>query len=110
MQSKQQFSNLHFHGISRTAAAASAIAIVFVLTALITQSAQAQTYTVIHTFTNGGDGGQPVAGLTIDTAGNLYGTTNIGGAHNAGIAFEVAAFRLWLGSNSTPHLWWSVGK
>ncbi len=31
------------------------------------------TYTVLHKF-NGGDGGQPLGGLTFDRAGNLYGT------------------------------------
>jgi uncharacterized repeat protein (TIGR03803 family) len=48
------------------------------MVALGTQSAQAQTYTVLHTFT-GLDGANPLAGLTIDRAGNLYGTTWAGG-------------------------------
>jgi len=43
-------------------------------------STQAQTFTVIHAFTGGGDGGQPNAGLTMDEAGNLYGTTSAGGS------------------------------
>lgn len=51
--------------------------------------AQAQTFSVIHNFTGGSDGGNPLAGLTIDSAGNLYGTTNIGGASNAGTVFKV---------------------
>ena len=42
---------------------------------LLTQSAQAQTYKVIYNFTNKSDGAQPRAGLTIDNAGNFYGTT-----------------------------------
>ena len=59
----------------RTAAAAGlALAAVFGLTAVITQAAQAQTYTVIHNFTGGQDGATPMAGLTMDRAGNLYGT------------------------------------
>lgn len=36
---------------------------------------QAQTFTVIHTFSGGGDGYQPYSGVTVDKAGNLYGTT-----------------------------------
>src|SRR5271169_6701746 len=46
----------------------------FALAAVSTQAAQAQTYQVIHTFTGGADGGNPQAGLTLDRAGNLYGT------------------------------------
>ena len=37
--------------------------------------AQAQTFSVIHTFSGGGDGYQPYAGLTVDAGGHLYGTT-----------------------------------
>jgi uncharacterized repeat protein (TIGR03803 family) len=43
---------------------------------------------VLHTFT-GPDGHGPV-GLLQATDGNLYGMTNIGGAHNQGTIFEVA--------------------
>jgi uncharacterized repeat protein (TIGR03803 family) len=35
--------------------------------------------TVLHSFTGGADGGNPVAGLVMDSAGNLYGTTVVGG-------------------------------
>ncbi len=34
---------------------------------------------VLHTFTGGGDGASPLAGVTMDAAGNLYGTTAGGG-------------------------------
>jgi len=37
--------------------------------------AHAQTYTVIHNFLGGPDGNEPAYGLTIDAAGNLYGST-----------------------------------
>jgi uncharacterized repeat protein (TIGR03803 family) len=37
------------------------------------------TENVIHTFLSGSDGGFPMAGLAIDGAGNLYGTTRTGG-------------------------------
>jgi len=47
----------------------------FVLAMIGVPSVGAQTYTVIHTFTGGGDGGGPEGGLTMDAAGNLYGTT-----------------------------------
>lgn len=43
-------------------------------------TAQAQTYRVLHGFTGGMDGASPQAGLAIDAAGNLYGTTWAGGS------------------------------
>ena len=43
------------------------------------RTAQAQTYQVIHSFTGGADGAAPAAGLVMDAAGNLYGTTQQGG-------------------------------
>jgi len=49
----------------------------------------AWTETVLHTFTGGADGAHPYAGLFLDTSGNLYGTTNAGGAFNYGTVFEL---------------------
>ena len=48
----------------------------FVVAALLflSAAAQAQTYTVLHTFYDGSDSGLPYGGLTLDRAGNLYGT------------------------------------
>jgi len=47
------------------------------------------TYNVIHRF-SGPDGEQPTAALIVDSAGNLYGTTEIGGANGLGTVFEVS--------------------
>ena len=63
-----------------------ALAIVFAL-AVVTPVAQAQNFQVIHTFTGGSDDGFPVAGLNIDNAGNLYGTTE--GVANFGTVFRL---------------------
>jgi uncharacterized repeat protein (TIGR03803 family) len=52
------------------------------------QPAQAQTFTVLHTFT-GPDGANPVGGLVQDDAGNLYGTTYFGGSFTNGVAFKI---------------------
>ncbi len=52
--------------------------IMLVATVVVTPAAQAQTYTILHSFTEGADGSRPVAGLTMDTAGNLYGTASAG--------------------------------
>ena len=54
-----------------------------------TQAAQAQTLTVLHSFSGGGDGDSPSAGLTMDKAGNLYGTTEYGAAGN-GTVFKLS--------------------
>ena len=43
---------------------------------------QAQTFTVLHTFTGAGDGSVPLGSITLDARGNLYGTASSGG-HNA---------------------------
>lgn len=57
-----------------------ALAVMTLLLAIIAASgAQAQTFTVIHNFTNGADGGVPRAGLTYISPGNFYGTTMFGG-------------------------------
>src|SRR5437764_2772631 len=54
--------------------------------------AQAQTFTVLHTF-NGppADGANPFAGLVLDSAGNLYGTAEAGGASCCGAIFKLSA-------------------
>lgn len=39
---------------------------------------------------DGNNGGYPEAGLIADRAGNLYGTTNVGGANNCGTVFQIA--------------------
>src|ERR1017187_704147 len=48
------------------------------------------TETVLHSFNNNGtDGYEPLAGLIFDAAGNLYGTTYVGGSYGYGTAFEL---------------------
>ena len=47
---------------------------------------------ILHSFClqpNCGDGHDPVAGVMMDKSGNLYGTTQAGGAKDAGTIFEV---------------------
>jgi uncharacterized repeat protein (TIGR03803 family) len=60
--------------------AALTAAIAFVPALFAIGSAQAQTFTVLYTFTSTADGEQPDAPLIQDAAGNLYGTTQYGGA------------------------------
>src|ERR1022692_3318787 len=47
------------------------------------------TEKVLHSFSGGTDGIHPYAGLIFDAAGNLYGTTELGGAYGYGTVFEV---------------------
>jgi uncharacterized repeat protein (TIGR03803 family) len=49
---------------------------------------QAQTFTVLHTFESAG-GSNPQASVIEDSAGNLYGTAENGGAYNWGTAFKL---------------------
>jgi uncharacterized repeat protein (TIGR03803 family) len=49
------------------------------------------TETILHTFQGyPSDGGVPLANLTFDGAGNLYGTTLLGGANQAGTVFKLS--------------------
>jgi uncharacterized repeat protein (TIGR03803 family) len=50
------------------------------------------TETVLYSFcqqSGCADGTEPIAGLIMDAAGNLYGTTRLGGTNNSGVVFEV---------------------
>lgn len=73
----------------RAASAAVVLVIAMVSAAVATQPAQAQTLTVLYTFTGGADGGLPEAGLIRDSDGNLYGTTTMGGASYFGVVYSV---------------------
>ena len=45
---------------------------------------------VLYSFTGGTDGSEPWAPITIDSAGNLYGSTVYGGAHGTGAIFVLS--------------------
>lgn len=63
--------------------------LVLFLVTLMPQPAQAQTFKVIYNFTNGQDGASPDAGLTMDRAGNLYGTASAGGSDHDGTVYRL---------------------
>ena len=95
MHSKGRFLNVIFGASLRQEGTTFAIMImllflVFVplFLTLTAQPAQAQTYKVVYNFTGRADGDGP-NGLTIDRAGNLYGTTNLGGSNNFGTVFKL---------------------
>ena len=68
--------------------AAMALAVVLALAALTTQSAPAQTFTVLDDF-NGTNGSDASSSLLQATNGNLYGTTAEGGGAGAGSVYQV---------------------
>lgn len=53
-------------------------------------SADTHAMTILNTF-SGADGANPYGDLFIDSAGNIFGTTNGGGAYNNGTIFRIAA-------------------
>jgi uncharacterized repeat protein (TIGR03803 family) len=56
---------------------------------LVSNSDGSWTKHTLHQFTGGKDGANPYVGVTFDTGGNLYGTTNGGGAFGYGVAFKL---------------------
>lgn len=64
--------------------------LVFGIFALSTSAAHAQSFSVIHNFTGGSDGGNPVNGFTTNASGALFGTASSGGAFDKGIVFKIA--------------------
>lgn len=94
MERPTPYGNCIFARSLRAAVAGLMLAAMFMLTAVATQ---AQTYSVIHNFAGGQDGATPMAGLTFDRAGNLYGTAAYGGtvggacgASGCGTVFRLA--------------------
>ncbi len=55
----------------------------------LTPSDDGWTFTDLHNFTGGDDGDDPNGSLTIDAAGNIYGTTTTGGTNDLGVVFEL---------------------
>jgi uncharacterized repeat protein (TIGR03803 family) len=68
------------------------ILLVVVLIAMTTSPyplAHGQTFTVLHSFTGGQDGGGPETGLMLVGTGTLYGTTWFGGTYGGGTIFKL---------------------
>jgi uncharacterized repeat protein (TIGR03803 family) len=80
---------LHKEQTMRTVITSIAISALIALTAVLTQTAQAQMFQVLHSFTGGFDGAFPSAGLTMDATGKLYGTTTYGGGSDYGTAYQL---------------------
>jgi hypothetical protein len=58
---------------------------------LTPQAGGAWTETILHQFESAGDGSQPQAGMIVDNAGHLFGTTKYGGGrYGYGTVFEIS--------------------
>jgi uncharacterized repeat protein (TIGR03803 family) len=55
----------------------------------VTPSNGGWTFNTLHDFENG-DGAMPLGGVILDSAGNLYGTTQEGGDHFDGVIFKLS--------------------
>jgi uncharacterized repeat protein (TIGR03803 family) len=82
------------------------LALLLVLLAIYPSAARAQTWSevVLHSF-DGKDGLQPMAGVIQDGDGNLYGTTELGGANGFGTVFRLTSS----GKLTTLHSFCSEG-
>ena len=69
-------------------------------------TAQSPKFVLIHSFSGKWDGSYPAAGLIIDTAGNLYGTTSSGASFLSGSVFKVSPW----GKVTTLHAFDGFGE
>ncbi len=58
------------------------------------------TEKILYSFPGGKNGANPAAGIVFDAAGNIYGTTSLGGSTGRGTVFELAA----LGGSHYQHI------
>ena len=66
-----------------------ACALTLMIGVVMARSLEAQTYNVLHSFNGTNDGANPVAGVTLDAAGNIYGTTSAGGTKFCGTVYRL---------------------
>jgi uncharacterized repeat protein (TIGR03803 family) len=73
----------------RAVGIALALAMVLLPAVVAAPSARAQTFTDLYNFTGGADGADPWAGVVLDAADNIYGTTMFGGSSGYGTVFKM---------------------
>ncbi len=69
--------------------AVTSLALAILLTVIYSPAAHAQTFTTLHGFNGMPDGAMPIGGLTMSASGDLYGTTEYGGAEGWGMVFKL---------------------
>jgi uncharacterized repeat protein (TIGR03803 family) len=87
------------------------LAVLMVASVLAPGAWAASKYKTLYRFTGGTDGNRPEAGLILDRAGNLYGTTETGGAndcdgHGCGTVFRLTPHK---GGTWTEEVLYSFG-
>ncbi len=70
-------------------AASTALMIAIAILMLAPGALAASKYKTLYKFKGGTDGNQPIAGVAFDNAGNLYGTTQVGGSFGHGTVFQL---------------------
>ena len=65
------------------------MAVVILLIIVSSHVLEAQTFTTLHGFSGMPDGSMPIGGLTMSASGDLYGTTEYGGAEGWGMVFKL---------------------
>jgi len=85
--------NSYFSYFLTVASVLTTVLMVLIALLVLAQPAQAQTYTVVHSFGGVLDGRTPSGGVVLDAAGNLYGTTaggcGLGGKLCLGTVYKV---------------------
>lgn len=80
------------HALARRVTVAPfALMTVLLFLACVSQLAQSQSFKVIYNFTGkGSDGATPYGGPILDSLGNLYGTTYLGGTYGSGSVYRLS--------------------
>lgn len=106
------FRNRMRHEKAATVSAIAVTALAFAFPVL--QPAQAQTYSILHVFTGGKDGGGAGGPLTEGPDNELYGASPLGGKYDYGMLFKMTkdgkhetflnSFQYWNGLDPNPNL------
>ena len=80
-------------GQSTVSASCALLAVILFSTSSATAAAPdasaSSSYQVLHVFSKAGDGVEPMAGVQANAAGDLFGSTEFGGAHGFGSIFRL---------------------